>query len=125
MKQREKNTIVVKFGGTSLASAEQIKKVAAIIKANLDRRFVVASAPGKRNNADIKVTDLLYQCYDAAVAGADYELVLEQIKARFDDIIRELNVKFDLDKEIDIIRQHLENGPQRDYMASRGEYLNS
>ena len=125
MKQAEKNTIVVKFGGTSLASAEQIKKVAAIIKANPDRRFVVASAPGKRNNADIKVTDLLYQCYDAAVAGADYELVLEQIKARFDDIIRELNVKFDLDKEIDIIRQHLKNGPQRDYMASRGEYLNS
>lgn len=125
MKQAEKNTIVVKFGGTSLASAEQIKKVAAIIKANPDRRFVVASAPGKRNNADIKVTDLLYQCYDAAVAGADYELVLEQIKARFDDIIRELNVKFDLDKEIDTIRQHLKNGPQRDYMASRGEYLNS
>lgn len=125
MKQAEKNTIVVKFGGTSLASAEQIKKVAAIINANPDRRFVVASAPGKRNNVDIKVTDLLYQCYDAAVAGADYELVLEQIKARFDDIIRELNVKFDLDKEIDIIRQHLKNGPQRDYMASRGEYLNS
>ena len=125
MKQAERNTIVVKFGGTSLASAEQIKKVAAIINANPDRRFVVASAPGKRNNADIKVTDLLYQCYDAAVVGADYELVLEQIKARFDDIIRELNVKFDLDKEIDIIRQHLKNGPQRDYMASRGEYLNS
>lgn len=105
MKQAEKNTIVVKFGGTSLASAEQIKKVAAIINANPDRRFVVASAPGKRNNVDIKVTDLLYQCYDAAVAGADYELVLEQIKARFDDIIRELNVKFDLDKEIVTIRR--------------------
>lgn len=117
--------IVVKFGGSSLASAEQIRKAAAIIKADPDRRYAVASAPGKRNSADTKVTDLLYRCYDQAAAGRDYVPVLEQIRTRFADIIRELAVDFDLDGELEIIRAHLENGPQRDYMASRGEYLNS
>lgn len=119
------NTIVVKFGGTSLASAEQIKKVAAIIKADPARRFVVASAPGKRNSSDIKVTDLLYRCYDVADAGGDFTAVLEQINGRFADIIKGLEVDFDLDGEIAKIREHLEKKPQRDYMASRGEYLNS
>ena len=62
---------VVKFGGTSLASAEQIKKAAAIIKASPVRRYVVASAPGKRTSDDTKVTDLLYRCYDKAAAGEE------------------------------------------------------
>ena len=119
------NTIVVKFGGTSLASAEQIRKAAAIILSDPARRFVVASAPGKRSGADTKVTDLLYQCFDAASAGGDFAPVLAQIRTRFADIIRELAIDFDLDAEISVIRAHLENGPQRDYMASRGEYLNS
>ncbi len=119
------NTITAKFGGSSLANADQIRKAAAIIKADPARRFVVASAPGKRTGSDIKVTDLLYRCYDAAAAGADYSAVLEQIRGRFEEIIRDLAVDFDLDAEISVIRAHLENGPQRDYMASRGEYLNS
>ena len=57
---------VVKFGGSSLASARQFKKVGDIIRADKSRRYVVPSAPGKRNDKDEKVTDLLYQCYDAA-----------------------------------------------------------
>lgn len=57
---------VVKFGGSSLASARQFKKVGDIIRADKARRYVVPSAPGKRNDKDEKVTDLLYQCYDAA-----------------------------------------------------------
>ena len=118
-------TTVVKFGGTSLATASQIRKVAAIIKADPNRRFVVASAPGKRSSDDIKVTDLLYQCYELASSGADFSSALCQIRARFAEIILELNVEFDLEKELSIIRTHLENDPQRDYMASRGEYLNS
>ena len=118
-------TTVVKFGGTSLATAAQIRKVAAIVKADPARRFVVASAPGKRDSGDTKVTDLLYRCYELAAAGADFSAVLDQIRARFAQIIEELGVEFDLDKELSIIRSHLENDPQRDYMASRGEYLNS
>ena len=61
--------IVAKFGGSSLASAEQFKKVADIIRADNDRRFIVPSAPGKRNDDDDKVTDLLYSAYEQAAAG--------------------------------------------------------
>ena len=60
---------VVKFGGSSLASARQFKKVGEIIWSDKSRRYVVPSAPGKRNDKDEKVTDLLYQCYDAASQG--------------------------------------------------------
>ena len=57
---------VVKFGGSSLASAEQFKKVGDIIRSDESRRYVVPSAPGKRFDGDIKVTDMLYECYRAA-----------------------------------------------------------
>lgn len=118
-------TIVAKFGGSSLANAAQIKKAAAIIKADPSRRIVVASAPGKRNSTDTKVTDMLYRCYDLAVAGGQFMPVLEQIKSRFTEMIAELGLELDITSEIDVIRAHLEKGPERDYMASRGEYLNS
>ena len=118
-------TIVVKFGGSSLASAGQFKKVADIIRADAARRYVVASAPGKRDSADTKVTDLLYRCYDLAAAKQDFAPVLAQIEARFADIAAGLRLTFDVAGEIAVIRAHLEQNPQRDYMASRGEYLNS
>ena len=63
---------VVKFGGSSLASAGQFKKVGDIIRADAARRYVVPSAPGKRFSADTKVTDMLYDCYRTAVAGKDF-----------------------------------------------------
>lgn len=116
---------VVKFGGTSLASAAQIRKAAEIIRSDPARRFVVCSAPGKRVSSDIKVTDLLYQCQGLAEAGADFEAALHQVSARFGGIIEELGLQFDLDGEIDCIRTHLRTLHQKDYMASRGEYLNS
>ena len=118
-------TIVVKFGGSSLASAGQFQKVADIIRAETARRYVVASAPGKRDSADTKVTDLLYRCYDLASAKQDFAPVLAQIEARFADIAAGLGLSFDVSGEIAVIRKHLEQNPQRDYMASRGEYLNS
>ena len=80
------NPIVVKFGGSSLATAGQFEKVAAIIRENPGRRYVVASAPGKRFSGDTKVTDLLYRCYDAACAGQDFAPVLDEIRQRFADI---------------------------------------
>ena len=119
------NTIVVKFGGTSLASAEQIQKAAAIVRSNPARRFVVASAPGKRTSDDIKVTDLLYRCYEQAAAGENFEDTLVSIEARFAEILTGLGLTFALADEIATIRAHLQRKPQRDYMASRGEYLNS
>ena len=64
---------VVKFGGSSLASAAQFKKVGAIIRKEETRRYVVPSAPGKRHSGDTKVTDLLYKCYGQAILDDDRE----------------------------------------------------
>jgi len=118
-------TTVTKFGGSSLASAQQFKKVADIIHADTSRRFVVASAPGKRNSADVKVTDMLYKCYELAGSGADYSEQLALIGKRFTDIATELEISFDAESELAIINAELSKGTTRDYMASRGEYLNS
>ena len=118
-------TIVAKFGGTSLSDAGQFRKVKAIIEQDPARRFIVASAPGKRFPEDIKVTDLLLECYESAAAGQDFGLTLEKIRNRFQKIITELELDFPLDAEIKTLRTHLENDPQRDYVMSRGEYLNS
>ena len=76
---------VVKFGGSSLASAEQFKKVGNIIRADESRVFVVPSAPGKRFSGDTKVTDMLLHLYETAKAGGDMSEEIKAIKARYDD----------------------------------------
>lgn len=115
---------VVKFGGSSLASARQFKKVGNIIRSDKARRYVVPSAPGKRNDKDEKVTDLLYQCYDAAAAGTAYKKILEKIKRRYEEIIEGLDLNLNLDHEFDRIEENFIAKAGRDYAASRGEYLN-
>jgi aspartokinase len=82
---------VVKFGGSSLASAEQFAKVGKIIHADKERRYVVPSAPGKRNSKDTKVTDMLYACYDLVEKDEDFRVMLMKIKDRYDTIINGLN----------------------------------
>lgn len=119
------NTITLKFGGSSLADSQQFQKAAKIIANHSGRCFVVASAPGKRFKEDVKVTDMLYACYDLAAAEKDFSEQLQAIKARFSDIVTELGMDFDLDSEFRTIAEHLSTDPQKDYMASRGEYLNS
>ena len=117
---------VSKFGGTSLASAQQFKKVADIIHSDPDRRYVVASAPGKRYSEDIKVTDLLNKSFQLAYEHKDYSETLGQIRERFSDIIEELEIHdFSIDDEIETINEHLASSPNPDYVASRGEYINS
>ena len=118
-------TITVKFGGTSLADASQIRKAAEIVKANPERKYLVASAPGKRFSDDVKVTDLLYSCYSEFARGNDYSEVLAKIKERYASIITELGISFDIGAEIDAIEQELRTYPPADYLASRGEYINS
>ena len=78
---------VVKFGGSSLANAEQFQKVGDIIRSDAERRYVVPSAPGKRFKEDTKVTDMLYACYDMAEAGKDFEKALAAIEDRYEEII--------------------------------------
>ena len=115
---------VVKFGGSSLASAEQFKKVGTIIQADENRRYVVPSAPGKRFSSDVKVTDMLYACYDAAEKGRDVSDQLEEIHSRYREIINGLNLNFSLDKDFEIIRENFQKKAGVDYAASRGEFLN-
>ncbi len=115
---------VVKFGGSSLASAEQFIKVGKIILADESRRYVVPSAPGKRFDGDTKVTDMLYQCYYAAANGEDFSGMLKQIKARYNEIIGGLNLKLSLDEEFEVIAEKFTEKAGSDYAASRGEYLN-
>ena len=115
---------VVKFGGSSLASAEQFMKVGNIIKSDPDRKFVVPSAPGKRFPKDIKVTDMLYGCCAKAEADEDFTELLEQIKARYNEIIQGLALDLSLDDEFKTIEKEFKNKAGSDYAASRGEYLN-
>ncbi len=119
------DTKVVKFGGSSLADAGQFRKVADIVLAEPERRFVVASAPGKRHSSDIKVTDMLYGCYDQAVKGESFDKEFEAIEERFNSIIRELGLELSLEKEFSNIKNAFAHRAGRDYAASRGEYLNS
>ncbi len=116
---------VLKFGGSSLADAAHFRQVAEIIKAEPERRYVVASAPGKRKGGDTKVTDLLYQCYELATNDEDISEVFEEIKTRYNDIIRDLNLDLDLTEAFEKIRVSLIHNSGRDYIASRGEYLNA
>lgn len=115
---------VVKFGGSSLASTKQFKKAGEIIRSDKSRRYVVPSAPGKRNDKDEKVTDMLYECYDAASAGVAYKKLLNRIKDRFLEIVDGLNLDLNLDHEFEKIEENFVKGIGRDYAASRGEYLN-
>ena len=115
---------VVKFGGSSLASAEQFKKVGDIIRSDKERRFVVPSAPGKRFDGDIKVTDMLYGCYAKAEAGEDFSSDLAAIRARYQEIIDGLSLTLSLDGEFECIAENFRNLAGTDYAASRGEYLN-
>lgn len=115
---------VVKFGGSSLASAKQFKKAANIIRSDKSRHYVVPSAPGKRNDSDDKVTDLLYSCYDAASQGAVYGKLFTRIRDRFVQIIDGLDLNLNLDFEFKTIEESFLSGKGCDYAASRGEYLN-
>ena len=115
---------VVKFGGSSLASASQFSKVGKIINADPERKFVVPSAPGKRNDKDTKVTDMLYACYELAENDEDFRVPMMKIKERYDSIINGLNLKLTLDEEFKTITANFKEKAGVDYAASRGEYLN-
>lgn len=116
---------VVKFGGSSLASAEQFRKAGEIIRSDEERRYVVPSAPGKRHDKDTKVTDMLYGCYAKAEAEEEFIEDLKRIKERYEEIINGLQLDLSLDNEFKTIEENFRTKAGVDYAASRGEYLNS
>ena len=116
---------VCKFGGSSLASSEQFKKIKKIVESQEERKVIVASACGKAFKEDHKVTDLLYLCLAHKKYGMSYDDILDQIVSKHLSIIEDLNLNFDLDKEVERIKYLLENNKNSDEIVSYGEYLSS
>lgn len=122
-------TIACKFGGSSLADAGQIKKVIEIIKKDPRRRYVVVSAPGRRSEADRKITDLLILCHNMAVQEQAFDEVFGHVVERFEQIVAGLGIEYGVKSEFEIIHRNIVteakkgDSARRDYAASRGEYL--
>lgn len=114
---------VAKFGGSSLAGANQFEKVKAIINADPTRRIVVVSAAGKRTAEDNKITDLLYLCHAHLTYGVSYEDIFSVIEQRFYEIRNQLGLTFDLESEFTQLRSQMNRDIPVDYLASRGEYF--
>ncbi|MDQ0273469.1 aspartate kinase [Cytobacillus purgationiresistens] len=83
---------VVKFGGSSLATGAQLEKVFDIVTSDMDRKIVVVSAPGKRDQEDEKVTDLLIASGLHAINGEDPLPFINQVLKRYRDIAKDLNM---------------------------------
>lgn len=115
----------VKFGGSSLADAAQFRRVGEIVRADSARRYVIASAPGRRTPDDIKVTDMLYRCYEMARAREDITDYFAKIAERYNAIIRDLGLNYDIAGELAYICDGINHHTGRDFAASRGEYLSS
>jgi len=116
---------VIKFGGTSLACAAQFEKVSEIVRTDKSRRYVVASAPGKRFSDDIKVTDLLLRMHKLAQKGENFDEPFEEICSRFRGIISELSLALSLEEDFARFYQKVKEGVGEEYIASRGEHFNS
>ncbi len=114
---------VCKFGGSSLANAEQFKKVKAIVEADKERKFIVPSAPGRRNNKDFKITDILYLCYEHVQKSVNMDYIYSMLEERYSELVKDLGLSLDIEYELAEIKKEILNGASKDYCASRGEYL--
>lgn len=114
-----------KFGGSSVASAEQFRKVKDIINADPSRRIVISSAAGKRSGSDHKLTDLLYLCHAHLTYGVGCEDILDTIESRFVEIRDALTLSYDVEKDFEALRAGLNKDTPVDFLVSRGEYFTS
>jgi len=114
---------VVKFGGSSVAEAEQFKKVRNIIKSDEGRRIAVISAAGKRSKEDHKLTDLLFLCHAHLMYGVSCDDIMDSIEQRFVEIRDALSLSLDIESEFAKLRGKLSKDISADYLASRGEYF--
>ncbi|MCQ2387217.1 MAG: aspartate kinase [Clostridia bacterium] len=116
---------VCKFGGTSMANAEALKKVKNIIFSDESRKYIVVSAPGKRDKNDIKITDTLYSCYEELIQTGKCDKYFSLIRDRFVDLVSELGVKLDIESILDQTEKEIIENKSKDFTASRGEYLSA
>ncbi len=118
------NIVVAKFGGSSLANAEQFKKVKNIVLQDTKRRYIIPSAPGKRHSKDYKITDLFYLCHTHVEKGISFHEVFTIIQERYNEIVNELELNININAHLDEVKRVISEGSTADYAASRGEYLN-
>ncbi len=116
---------VCKFGGTSMSNSASIRQVADIITQDSERRFIVLSAPGKRNREDFKITDKLYECFRVKCACGTCKEPFMAIRERFGEIVDSLKIKFDLQSVLDKTEKAIDQSETADFAASRGEYLSA
>ena len=116
---------VAKFGGSSVADGIQLTKMKHIIEADLDRRYSVVSAPGKRFDGDNKITDLLYLIKTHLEHNLPYDQIFQVVADRFMAVEINLGIDLDFGPYFDQIRENLKKNPSADYIASRGEYLSA
>jgi len=116
---------VCKFGGTSMATAQSMTRVAEIIKMDPERKFIVVSAAGKRFKDDIKVTDILYNCYYAVRDYQTCDKAFAPIRERYEEIIKELNLDVDSKVFFDEIEKQIDKERSLDFTLSRGEYISA
>ena len=116
---------VCKFGGTSMADAKALEQVKRIVLSDESRRFIVVSAPGKRNKQDKKITDTLYSCYDELMNTGKITENFSFIRERFTGIVKDLNLKIDIKAILDRTEEQIIEQKSPDFTASRGEYLSA
>ncbi|MFR7872096.1 homoserine O-succinyltransferase [Peptoniphilus sp. HMSC062D09] len=134
---------VSKFGGSSLKDAGQFAKVKKIIFSKEDRDVIVVSAPGRRFKEDTKVTDELISLSDKNSKIEDLEKIiksleeelaaqrayrdtqLEKIEKRFSDIAEDLKLEEFWDEELKFVFDQIKNSNNKDFIVSRGEFLNA
>lgn len=135
--------IVSKFGGSSLSDAGQFNKVKNIILSESDRKHIVVSAPGKRDDSDTRITDILVNCYELQTKKQELikqelelknqkdiienqmEMVLDLIENRFTELCQELNISDRIKEELKKVKDEIKNSTDKDFILSRGEYLNA
>ena len=115
--------VVCKFGGSSVADAERIRNILSVVQLDSRRRYVVVSAPGKRNKTDKKITDLLLLCHELAEEQLDIDEPFHLIRERYLEIARDLEVGLDVERLLAELDREIRSGASRDFVASRGEYL--
>lgn len=119
------NMTVCKFGGTSLADGNNIRRAAEIVFSDPSRKFAVVSAPGKRYSDDVKVTDLLYESFKESRGKDRCGEAFAKIRKRFLSIVAELGLNFDITPILDRTEADIAASGSADFAASRGEYLNA
>lgn len=116
---------VCKFGGTSMANADALRQVKKVILSDTNRKFIVVSAPGKRDKKDQKITDALYACYNELVETGSCENGFKFIRDRFTAIVSELGLNLDIETILDKTEKEIVENKSKDFTASRGEYLSA